>query len=512
MKKITALKVRQWLNQWDNILFDSNGESNNRKKPKPYFYLFKMNAKLLKRLSKVYPRRADELRDIEIGIQRKHDKERSVEINNYIKVGYPLSTMKKKDNLLSNFNDLMMPGWLPTAIIANILSPGSTRGSHTINDSDLISLTEVTDEISTLTLPTNCLNPEWNPTVPPIEIIDGQHRLWAFSNDDNISDEYELPVVAFHGLDITWQAYLFYTINVKPKKINQSLAYDLYPLLRVQDWLEKSPDTANIYRETRAQEIVETLWAHELSPWYNKINMIGDKGTQVNITQAAFIRNLNATFIKSKTSKALGGLYGAKLLDIQNIPLGWNRTQQSAFMIFIWKKMYESVENCTEEWANSLRNAETQLIENNNDQVFFGKFSLISTDQGVRGYLNIINDFCYLNSNDLSIRKINWSIDEELKEDYIDPKDVTQCLLDLEQMPIASFIEQICKELVKFDWRTSSAPGLSDERRRNQMLFKGSSGYKEIREQLLILLSKSDNQLVSSLANQILIEIGYERN
>ena len=57
---------------------------------------------------------------------------------------------------------------------------------------------------------------------------------------------YELPVIAFQGLDVTWQAYLFYTINIKPKRINASLAYDLYPLLRVQDWLEKSPDQANV--------------------------------------------------------------------------------------------------------------------------------------------------------------------------------------------------------------------------------------------------------------------------
>ena len=32
-----------------------------------------------------------------------------------------------------------------------------------------------------------------------------------------LADDFELPVVAFVGLDLSWQAYLFYTINIKPK-------------------------------------------------------------------------------------------------------------------------------------------------------------------------------------------------------------------------------------------------------------------------------------------------------
>ena len=53
----------------------------------------------------------------------------------------------------------------------------------------------------------------------PIEVIDGQHRLWAFEKQLDNAD-FELPVVAFVGLDISWQAYLFWTINIKPKRID----------------------------------------------------------------------------------------------------------------------------------------------------------------------------------------------------------------------------------------------------------------------------------------------------
>src|ERR1700722_3363273 len=132
--------------------------------------------------------------------------------------------------------------------------------------------------------------------LPPFEVIDGQHRLWAFEGASKL-ENFELPVVAFVGLDISWQAYLFYTINIKPKKINTSLAFDLYPLLRTEDSLERFEGTA-IYRETRAQEITEALWSYPKSPWHRRIDMLGEGGRK-HVTQAAWVRSLTATFVKS---------------------------------------------------------------------------------------------------------------------------------------------------------------------------------------------------------------------
>jgi len=283
--------------------------------------------------------------------------------------GYPLSDILNGKKVIKGNEDLLMPGWLPTAIVANILTEKTDRGGKEIKKQDLIMVEDKKDSVI-LHLPRIVNDPKWNPDVPPIEIIDGQHRLWSFNSDEKIASDFELPVVAFINLDIiafinldiTWQAYLFYTINVKPKKINRSLAYDLYPLLRVQEWLEKAPDTAHIYKETRAQEIVEILWSHKDSPWRNKINLIGDTrksidpGREVpNITQAAYIRNLIASFIGTSVTKGLGGLFGAKLPDNYNLPLSWNRTQQASFIIFIWQKMYEVISQSKENWVIQLR-------------------------------------------------------------------------------------------------------------------------------------------------------------
>jgi hypothetical protein len=512
--EITALKVNQWLADWNDVVFDKT----RRKKPSPIFFLFSINANLLKRLSKVYPRKADEKRTIEIGVQRKHDPERSERIRQYVFGGFPWSDLPESKRKSEEFSDLKMPGWLPTAIIANILAPNTSRGGQKIKDPDTIKIQDLKSEVRII-LPPNVENKNWIPDVPPMEIIDGQHRLWAFLKDEKLNGEFELPVVAFYDLDISWQAYLFYTINIKPKKINASLAFDLYPILRVQDWLERSPDGAFVYKETRAQELVEILWSFETSPWKDRINMLGERFEKgagkvlPTITQAAFIRNLIASVIKTSTSRQLGGLFGAPLKDGEL--LFWNRTQQAAFLLFVWELMAKSVKDYKGEWARTLRNyynsPEGKSIENevqNIDAAFASKFSLIATDQGVRGYLNIINDMVYVASDTLKLNNIQSS--DEIKEDRIDHSDVQKALTTFRKtIKLKEYIEGITLELVKFDWRSSSADGLTTAQRQKQMIYKGSSGYREIRKELLKVIENSKNKEISNNAVLILKELGY---
>ena len=67
----------------------------------------------------------------------------------------------------------------------------------------------------------------------PFEVIDGQHRLWAF--EDGTISPVEVPVVAFRGLDVAWQAYLFWSINNSPYD-KPSHAFDLYPYSDQDCW------------------------------------------------------------------------------------------------------------------------------------------------------------------------------------------------------------------------------------------------------------------------------------
>jgi len=59
----------------------------------------------------------------------------------------------------------------------------------------------------------------------------------------------------------------------------------------------------------------------------------------------------------------------------------------------------------------------------------------------------------------------------------------------------AKFIDEIAQGLSSYDWRTSSTPTLNDSERLHQSVFRGSSGYKEIRQQLLEHLSDQSGRI-----------------
>jgi hypothetical protein len=321
-------------------------------------------------------------------------------------------------------------------------------------------------------------------------------------------------VVAFYDLDVTWQAYLFYMINIKPKRINPSLAFDLYPILRIQDWLERSPTGAAIYRETRAQELTEVLWSHPESPWRKRINMLGEprKG---QVTQAAFIRSLMASYVKrwGVGEETIGGLFGAELHRDQEDVLQWNRPQQAAFLVYVWQAVAETVGESKLDWAKEIREYSTprelpfDTKDLKLDPAFASNYSLLATDQGVRGVLQVTNDMCYVAADRLHLA--DWQWDGQLEEETIGEATVTKALISLRKQPAKGFVQAIAKQLAKFDWRASSIPSLSESERRAQLVFRGSSGYKEIRHQLLQCLQHSPDNAVSSVSAEVIDRLGY---
>ena len=401
----------------------------------------------------------------------------------------------------TEFNDLRKPGWLPTAVILNILTKEDERYGSKVADSDLVSVIDA-NGTTQLKLPYETWSPAWSPTLlPPFEIIDGQHRLWAFDRAANLKN-FELPVVAFVGLDISWQAYLFWTINIKPKRINPSLAFDLYPLLRSQNWLERA-ESHVVYRETRAQELTEVLWSFPESPWYDRINMLGERQNRW-VTQSAWIKSLSATFIRSwdRRSHISGGLFGGRSFK-QGEVLGWSRAQQAAFLIFAWREFLHAVKETRAEWAMDLRqprrqaNGKTTKTNDpdlSEDLAFYGSHSLISTDQGVRGFLHVLNDICYVSASRLKLN--NWRPDDRSNVNLDDA--VESSLATLQEYEFANYVVEICESLVSFDWRSSSTPELDDNLRRAKLVFRGSGGYKELRVQLLEHLAVREGEIANA--------------
>jgi len=413
------------------------------------------------------PRSTDE------GVQRRHDPDRSAEIAEYVRHGFPWSTLSKQKRVSGEFNDLKKPGWLPTGIVVNVLGGDDVRLGQPVHAQDCMKFVDGPD-VDSLLYPAQ-FDDDWKPRKqPPIEIIDGQHRLWSFDVGDSDLNDFEVPVVAFYGLDIGWQAYLFYTINIKPKRINTSLAYDLYPLLRGADWLERAEEHV-VYQETRAQELVEILWSYPESPWHDRIDMLGEHGRRF-VTQAAWIRALIAASIKPyEGRRRIGGLFGA---DDSDAALGWSRGQQAAFLIYTWIALRDAVSQSTEDWAEALR-ADGEPADS--DPAFFGDSTLLNTDQGIRGVLRVANDLCYLKA--ASLRLHHWRTDALRGE--MSSVAVEVALDEIQQEPVGGFLREVAEGLASWDWRTSKAPGLTDLQAQLQSRFRGSAGYKQMRLALL---------------------------
>jgi hypothetical protein len=504
-KEIIALKVHQWLKEWDKVRFN---EDEYRHTPMPHFYQFSLPAKDLRLLSGIYRRSTEKIlkRSKDTGIQRRHDEKRSSEIHEFIQYGYPFCELSSSKKDSGSYEELRMPGWLPTAIVVNILNKGDIRPNGIIGDNDLIKISDDDDKISKICLPNNFHEDDWEPeSIYPIEVIDGQHRLWAFEKS-SLKGNFDLPVVAFHGLDIGWQAYLFWIINIKPKRINASLAFDLYPLLRTVEWLEKF-EGHSIYRESRSQEITETLWSNPDSPWYQRINMLGETDQKGRVvTQASWIRSLMATYIRRWEGPGIkiGGLFSAPVSSSKDV-LNWNRTQQVAFLILLGQKINEAIKKSDAEWIVNLRSFEKipQLKNLKLDPIFTSSSTLFNTDQGIRALLHVTNDLCFVSAKSLNLKE--WQF--ETFSETIDNKEVSDAIEDLKTQEISKYFDSVAKILINFDWRTSNAPGLNEDQKFNKSAFRGGSGYKLLRLELLKHLAK-DNSTFGETANMILNALG----
>lgn len=515
MAKVTALKVFQWLTEWDEAVFDPIPP---RGKPEPHFYLFTMSAYELKRLTGIYRRSAHLAPAEDTGIQRRHDPDRSAEILRYLQDGFPLSRIDRRKLVdQSEVRSLRMPGWIPSSVLVNILTQSDERGpkGSKVAPTDLVTVHERNQSSVELELPAEFLSNEWAPSVHPIEVIDGQHRLWALEEPESGSywtPEFrekirglQIPVVAFHGLDATWRAYLFYTINQLPKKIDSSMVFDLYPLLRTQEWLLRF-EGPNIYRQTRAQDLTILLWSHPESPWKGRIRRLGGR-VKGEVTQASFINSLMASFIKSYRGKSrtiLGGIFGTPR-GTHEAQIGWTREQQAAFLIMAWQEVENAITRTTANWANTLLQRHTDR-----KALFSGPDTLIATDQGVRGFLNVLNDLVWIAQNQELIDLNAWGW--ERREQHDDNQAISAALLEIRQaLPtLADLVQKIASGLANFDWRLPSSLSENDAQYPQQASYRGSSGYRILRRALLLHLKNNSEAPIDDLAQAVIEALKYE--
>jgi hypothetical protein len=214
--------------------------------------------------------------------------------------------------------------------------------------------------------------------------------------------------------------------------------------------------------------------------------MLGESGMKVPmVSQAAWIRALTATYVRSSK-----GLFGTAL-GAHREPLPWSRPQQAAFLMFIGQEMRTAVQRSREEWAKSIRGVPRETEKEDKDLAFYGPNTLLSTDQGIRGLLNVTNDICFLRARELKLD--TWIT--KGNGDASDEAAVSLALKSLKNEDVASFLSKVCACLAKYDWRTSSAPGLTEQERKWKAGLRGSGGYKDLRLDLLNRLIQEGNDV-----------------
>jgi hypothetical protein len=486
-RRVQALRFKQWLQDWDDYDFD---EAAHRRRPHEFMYMFSMSAAELRKLCDVYKR---ERHGTEAeGIQRLRDASRTERIQRYVRYGYPFGDLKPPQRTPETL-PLRKPGWLPTAIVLNILQEGDERRGRILKPHHCVSINQIGDGSFELNLPDDTDFGEAD--LAPFEVIDGQHRLWAFDTAGDglpIPDDFELPVVAFHGLDVAWQAYLFWSINVSPKRINPSHAFDLYPLLRTQDWLERVGELT-VYREARAQELTELVYSHELSPWKKRINMLGERGAG-GVSQATWVRALLSSFLSTGRGLGRPGLFQANL-DQDDDPLEWTRPQQAAFIIQLWIDLVDGLaRHSSEVWITA--------YGGNTDRAFTDKSSWLNQDQGVRAILAIANDVFYAAAREWELTE--WRF-PAYSENETTPDEVNAALQSLATNEFRMRMIELADGLACFDWRSLEAPGVKGDenievRKRS---YRGSGGYAALREDVLRTIAERETQVGQIAQNLI---------
>jgi DGQHR domain-containing protein len=472
--------------------------------PSPHFFIASIGLATLRRLAGVSTRNVHERKDRKVGggYQRAHQPTRSRNIARYLQFGYPLSSQSGLD--VESHRALIHPGWLPTAILVNVVGPKETRRrggkDRSVDEDCTVSVVESDDGTYHLRIPEASLGQTFRlpaTSLEPLEIIDGQHRLFAVDhlNGEPDIEDYEVPVVIFNNLSPSWQAYLFWVINVEPKKINPSLAYDLYPELRNQSWLQGG-EGIRVYQEHRAQELTEVLWRHEASPWKGRIELHGNR-VEGHVSNAAFIRSLMVSFVRNwGNDDKIGGLFGAlKDKDAERV-LPWKRAQQAAFLIACWCHLSTAIDNSRTKWVRELNKGDAV---DGHSAAFAGPHSLLGTDQGVRAVLVVFNALCQVAYSGLDLE--SWDLD--LASDEPDEDDVSEALEEFGSLRRPnSFLAAASKAMIDdVDWRTSSAPNLEPAQRNEQSIYRGSSGYVLLQQRCFDALKKSPDELVADAAS-----------
>lgn len=193
-------------------------------------------------------------------------------------------------------------------------------------------------------------------------IIDGQHRLYGFSNlEDKYLENSTLFVLAFEKLDARTEAELFITINHEQKSVPKSL------LVSLQADLKLGSDDPKEALGALSSAIVRTLSNHPTSPFYGRLQVPGlTPQPSQNLTIAEVVKGISQ-------SGSVGRIVGRK----QNLP-GF---------------LSQGTDRKTIERARRVLNGYFKIIMDSNPARWAaGRAEWICVNPGIRAHLLLISE------------------------------------------------------------------------------------------------------------------------
>ena len=233
----------------------------------------------------------------------------SIEPEKLLKIGYVLHRSKANENMMPTYQRLIKKprlkqihkfideekGYFPNSVIINIVSE---KNKNLVFERSNNQVPDAISRIGVLYLPKKYRS---------AYIIDGQHRLYGYSNSQ-YKNSNTIPVVALVNLDRSEQVRLFMQINENqkpvPKDLRNTLDADLL-------W-----DSDNYLDQIRAlkSRVAINLGESRISPFYDKISIGEDK--KLITTQQIGIALGKSDFlgkVKAKEIEKLGTFYTGNL-------------------------------------------------------------------------------------------------------------------------------------------------------------------------------------------------------
>ena len=148
----------------------------------------------------------------------------------------------------------------------------------------------------------------------------------------------------------------------------------------------------------------------------------------------------------------IGGLFGAASEGL-DLNVDWHGAQQVAYIIRLGTMLRDRIQMMEQEWSTKIRENSQSDRQDGQDPAFYGRHSLLNTDQGVRGSCRLPTIFLWS----------TWtgsSFGNGIRMNLVAPKTMTPstrpCGLCYRT------VRQTCSmnswtELATFDWRTSTA-------------------------------------------------------